>query len=682
MTIRKVLKGLLYLVLFLLLAALALYFWGQHQMEKSQLDPTAVAQHFEKQARRPAFAAADREPCSEHNALGNAYFGELHIHTAYSGDAAAWGGVVTPQQAYDYAKGKPLELRLREDGEAKAPVIQAERALDFVAVTDHAEYMGETSFCLNPDNQYHDTFLCGVYRGAIRVPFLSETMQPMARMASFVLFKDRSARVCGEDGLDCLKRADKVWELEQRAAEEAYDRSSKCSFTSFVAYEYSLAQQGSNLHRNVIFKNATVPPSALSYREAKKPELLWEWLSSSCKDSGTGCDVLAIPHNSNWSSGRMFYPYSLTENSLEEKQRLAALRSRMEPLAEIMQVKGDSECRNGFASVLGAADEYCDFEKLRPLEEETQDCGDAMGSGGMQLQGCLSRFSFVRNAQIEGLREKELLGTNTFKLGVVAATDNHTGAAGMVEEDDYDGSTIIDRNADHRLKGVVHVKGIAKADSTRYNPGGLAGIWASENTREALFDAMQRRETFGTSGPRITPRFFGGWNLSPELCDDQNMIEQAYANGVPMGGDLPQAEADLKKPGFLVHALMDNIKGATPLQKIQIIKGWIDDDGIQHQEVVDVVGDEKPTVSVDTQSCAQSGQGHARLCGVWQDENFDPAQSAVYYARVIENPSCRWTTYDCNSLPESERPASCDNPSVPKTIQERAWTSPIWYNGG
>lgn len=543
--------------------------------------------------------------------------------------------------------------------------------------------MGETNFCLNPDNEYYQTFLCGVYRGAIQIPFLSDTMQPMARMASFVLFKERSARVCGDDGFDCLRRADKVWELEQRAAEAAYDRSANCSFTSFVAYEYSLAQKASNLHRNVIFKNATVPPSALSYREAKQPEMLWEWLGKSCKDSGTGCDVLAIPHNSNWSSGRMFYPYSLSENTLQEKQRLAKLRSRMEPLAEIMQVKGDSECRNGFNNVLGEADEYCDFEKLRAPQEPFEDCGDVIGSGGMQLQGCLSRFSFVRNAQIEGLREEKLLGSNSFKLGVIAATDNHSGAAGMVEEDSYKGSTIIDRKADHRLKGSVHIKGIAKADTTRYNPGGLAGIWAPENTREALFDAMQRRETFGTSGPRITPRFFGGSELAADLCNDQAMIEKAYATGVPMGGDLAiDRSTPTRKPRFLVHALMDNIAGATPLQKIQIIKGWIDEDGNQHQQVVDAAGDAEPTMTVNTNSCEQSGQGHARLCAVWQDDNFDPAQSAVYYARVLENPSCRWTTYDCNSFDASERPASCNKPDMPKTIQERAWTSPIWYNGG
>jgi len=297
----------------------------------------------------------------------------------------------------------------------------------------------------------------------------------------------------------------------------------------------------------------------------------------------------------------------------------------------------------------------------------------------MSQRGCMSRWSFVRYGLMEGLREERLLGANSFKLGIVAATDNHNGLGGAVSESEWIGSIGVDLEPEGRLREAFEIPTLAKADATRFNPGGIAGVWAEENTRESLFAAMRRRETFGTSGPRIVPRFFGGWEFSPAMCGSPGLIEQAYAGGVPMGGDLPQAGEPESAPTFLVAAMMDNVEGAARLEKIQIVKGWTDDEGNMHQRVIDVAGDASGTATVDPQTCERSGGGHASLCGVWRDDDFDPEQSAVYYSRVLETPSCRWTSHDCNRFVEAERPRVCHDASLQTVIQERAWTSPIWY---
>jgi hypothetical protein len=658
---------------------LLLYAAARYHTEPAKLDPQAFESFMSAEAVRPDFVANKREPCLDRNRLRNPYFGALHIHTSLSGDSAAWGNLTTPADAYAFARGAPLGLAMRGDAPAEAPVIQLQRPLDFAAVTDHAEYLGETHMCLAPGTGAYDTFRCRFFRGDIALPF-DDAMQPVLRLASFVAFKERSARICNGDGMNCIRASTDVWLEHQRAAEAAYDRSEDCSFTSFVAYEFSLAQEASNLHRNVIFANATVPPTPLSAKEERTPEGLWRWLRDTCTSGDSGCDVMTIPHNSNWSNGRMFYPYSPRDLADAEKQRLARLRNDMEPLVEILQVKGDSECRNGLSRVIGAPDEFCDFEKLRDPGEQTDDCGDGFGSGGMRLAGCMSRWSYARYGLIEGLREQELLGANSFKLGIIAASDNHTSMGGAVNEGAFAGSTGMDRTPQGRLRDPVEVPGgVAKGDIVRYNPGGLAGVWAEQNTRESLFGAMKRKETFGTSGPRIRPRFFAGWDYDASLCDQPDLLDQAYAGGVPMGGDLGPAPGPDATPRFLVTAAMDSAANATPLQKLQVIKGWIDNEGNMHQQVIDVAGDPNPTGTVDIQTCRVSGDGHANLCSLWQDPDFDATRSTVYYARVVENPSCRWSTWDCNAIPDSEKPAACFREDIPKTIQERAWTSPIWY---
>lgn len=377
----------------------------------------------------------------------------------------------------------------------------------------------------------------------------------------------------------------------------------------------------------------------------------------------------------------MWFPYTNRDIPEAQQREFAALRAKLEPLAEIMQVKGESECRNGIASVMGAADELCNFEKLRPAREIIPDCGEEIGSGGMMLKGCTSRYSYVRYALAAGLSEHEKLGVNPFKLGIIAASDTHIGAPAVGLERGHQGSHGNDRDVQSRLISEVEVPGdIATGSPVRYNPGGIAGVYARENSRPALFAAMQRRETFGTSGPRITPRFFAGWNLNENICQQENYLGDAYRHGIPMGGDItPPTPAATHSPVFVASATRDPRDGSNLLQQIQIIKGWIDADGKTHQAVYTMAGNTDSDASVDPKTCAVSGTGFKQLCGSWKDPDFDPAVATVYYTRVLENPSCRWSHYDCLSLPEQERPASCSDPELPWQVQERAWTSPIWY---
>jgi hypothetical protein len=676
---RRLLRYLLSGTVLLAMLAAAVVGTLRHAAERVATDGEALARQLAQPARTlEAWPPTAR--CRDHYPHKRAWFGALHVHTAASYDATAFGVTTTVDAAYAFARGRATPLRLRGDAaDAAVPVLQLDTPLDFMAVTDHAEALGENALCLTPDAPAYDTLVCRLFRGDWRLP-LDDAIQPLLRLATLAIFgQDRSARVCGAAGERCRERALEVWQENQRVTEAWLDRSAECSFTTFHAYEYTLAEEASNLHRNVIFAGASVPQVPLSAKEAPQPGLLHDWLWRSCIEGSAQCDALAIPHNSNWSSGRMWFPLSRSGLTPAEQQRRAQLRARLEPLAEIMQVKGDSECRNGIASVLGARDEFCDFEKLRPPTEPLADCGDAVGSGGMMLQGCISRYSYLRYALAAGLTEHQRLGVNPFKLGIVAATDTHNGTPAAALEHRHLGAHGTDRDARQRLRGQVEVPGgIATGSPVRYNPGGIAGIYAGENSRQALFDAMRRRETFGTSGPRIEPRLFAGWDLDPGLCEQPDWLGTAYRQGVPMGGDLPRRTgAGGGGPVFIAAAARD--PRALPLQRIQLVKAWVDSAGAIHQAVYDVAGDPDNGAGVDTATCQPHGDGFDQLCASWRDPAFDPGVAAVYYARVLENPSCRWSTRDCNGLPAADRPSSCSDPTIPATIQERAWTSPIWY---
>jgi hypothetical protein len=432
------------------------------------------------------------------------------------------------------------------------------------------------------------------------------------------------------------------------------------------------------MHRNVFFRSATVLNYALSAAYAKTPLTLWQVLDSACNSGDDNCEALAIPHNSNLSAGAIFTPDYGAAKGVQEEAAIAQLRARTEPLAEIYQVKGDSECRNGLSGVFGDTDEACNFEKIQSVNKPVEDCGDAVGDKGMAMTGCVSRRSFVRYALVEGLAEEKRLGVNPLKLGIVAATDTHESNGGDVDEEDRQSRLVLSDKPEKRLAPeLVLPGGVASVRQARFSAGGLAGIFATHNSRDALFDAMRARETFGTSGPRIVPRFFAGTDMPASLCQDPDMLKKAYAQGVPMGGDLSLPNA--VKPQFLVSAVDDPDMGAA-LQRLQIIKVWPDDNGHVQQRVFDIAGNADNGATVDTQSCEPQGEGYRSLCAVWSDEEY--SSDAVYYARVLENPSCRWSTYECNALPVDDRPETCDDPDYPKTIQERAWTSPIWVSGG
>ena len=620
------------------------------------------------------------QPCDSSDPLRRAFFGALHIHTALSVDAWSLQTRLLPDDAYAYASGRPVGLPPFDERGEPTRTVELERPLDFAAVTDHAGFLGETVLCTDTASPGYDVPRCRRYRGEQPSEYsasLPESMRRAAGVFEFVtlasqLPPERDAELCGEDGRRCRKAARAPWREIREAAARWNDTSGACRFTSFVAYEYTGMPGFSNLHRNVIFRGARVPAAPTSFFEAPTPEALWRALRRECTDAGTGCDAIAIPHNSNLANGRMFRPEYPAAATIAEQAALARERSALEPIAEIYQHKGDSECRNGFASILGEPDELCAFEKYRPLAGAL-DCGEGTGEGAIPFaRGCVSRRDFVRYALTEGLAEADRIGANPFKLGIIAATDTHAGVGGNVDEWSYEGHGGSSEDAPAKRVGP---------NNTAFSPGGLAGVYAHENSREALFDAMRRRETFGTSGPRIRPRLFGGWEIGEDLCDASDFVARGYAVGVPMGGDLATRPVDATAPRFAVSAMADPGTAAHPgglLARIQIIKGWTDENARLHQAVYDVAGRNDTAAGVDPRTCTPYGEGARELCTVWSDPDFDPNQRSYYYARVVENPSCRYDAWDCIRLGDA-RPPECNDPAIDRRVRERAWTSPIWY---
>jgi Protein of unknown function (DUF3604) len=624
-------------------------------------------------AAAPAVSALPRAPCADHSALRNPYFGDLHVHTTYSWDGAGRGMDTTPDQAYRFARGETIGLPPYDAQGVGLRSAQLDRPLDFAAVTDHAESIGEVNLCISPGSQQFDSAACQAFRREEKYGPLPKAMSPMMAIMS----NTRTEGMCGTDGSICRDANLAAWQTMQRAAEDWYDRSEDCSFTTFHGYEYTWAPWANRVHRNVIFRNEVVPELPVSSIDETEPEGLWRRLKELCLDTDGDCDALTIPHNPNHSSGMMF-PLSDTSRSLEERRAWALLAAEMEPLVEMMQIKGESECRNGLWGVTGAPDEFCDLEKWAPLEN-AKDCEGGTGIGKSMGRGCVSRNDFARYTTAAGLAEERELGVNPYRLGFIGSTDTHNGTPGDVEEWNWQGSTgLTDARPEKRLKPRI-----------QRNPGGLVGVWAEENSRNSLFDAMRRREVFATSGPRMTVRFFAGWDdfsaddvQGSSWCDRPDALQAAYDSGIAMGGELAgPAEG---APFFAINARRDPGTSAHPgglLERVQVIKMQALEDGNYHQAIYDVSGGPNGA-TVDLDTCAPRGPGEDQLCTVWQDPDFDPLQSAAYYVRVIENPSCRWNTWTCLSLPEQDRPASCIAASEPKTTQERAWSSPIWYQPG
>lgn len=631
--------------------------------------------------------------CNDQQPLRKALFGDLHVHTTYSFDVFSFGVQTTPADAYRFAKGETIDyLPLDESGKMVGS-IQIDRPLDFVAVTDHAEFLGEYHLCMTENSEHHVSAYCTNFRKGGRDSI-------MATGALLALEQpQRIADFCIENNQTCLTASETPWQKIITAADNANDSSVDCSFSAMIAYEYTGSPATSNYHRNVVFRGANVPAVPVSYFEAPFDYQLWQALDNTC-DRESGCDYLTIPHNSNLSNGKLLTPYANLTGNIKSKIDYANLRLAREPLMEIFQHKGNSECSNGFPDILGAPDELCSLEQFRtightgqssrvvyeqgevkfepPRENPTSICEPGKtGYGGMSGagNGCLSQNDFYRSALLTGLREENAIGVNSVKLGASASTDTHMSTAGATREDQWRGHMASEWNREGRLsKPTLIPSGIVS------NPGGLTGVWAIENSRDAIFDALQRREVFGTSGTRIKPRFFAGWNYPADLCGKVDMLDIAYAQGVPMGSDLGPAPTKNAAPTFFLAALADTREASTPLQKLQLIKGWIDAKGIAHNKVYDVAGDAKTTAGVDLKTGQRYGEGHASLCVVFTDPEFDAGENAYYYMRAVENPSPRWSMLDCLSDPIEDRSELCTDPKVFATINEQAWTSPIWVN--
>ncbi|MDH5171917.1 MAG: DUF3604 domain-containing protein [Gammaproteobacteria bacterium] len=604
----------------------------------------------------------------------NLYWGELHLHTAESFDASLFGNTLGVEDAYRFASGEPLTT-------AGGEVMQLSRPLDFVAITDHAEGFGTRTHChdanlslveraacwlANEPNPMIFQILTGRVRGKAVPGDPSKpagVYQPVLRQPP----RPDSFPTCkfGEDALErCVKNARVDW---ARYVELADRYNEPGVLTTLIGYEFSpgMPDEGKH-HRNIIFRSNTVPDRAISSLDVPNAIELWKGLEATC---GEGCEFLTIPHNPNKAWGLMYSRF--TWDGKEYTEADWRLRRKREPLAEIFQIKGASECALG----VGATDEECAFEQVfDPCEPG-------------ETTGCAFQTGFVRQGLEVGLELDQQLGFNPLQVGFIGATDSHNSNPGDVEEWDYRGavgavtSSAFRRLRDDGPEGEKAYKSILKFHTS----GGLAGVWAPENTREAIFDALARRETYATSGPRMAVRFYAGWGIDEAVANDHNAIQSLMAGGVPMGGVLRPDATKQTSPGFFVWATRDPMDA--PLQRVQMVKGWVDTLGKTHEKVVDIACADGLAVdpvtgrcpnngaSVDLRTCSFSaGSGAGELKTLWHDPDYDAAQNAFYYVRVLMNPTCRWSSYDAIRLGREP------DPRVPATIQERAWTSPIWLD--
>ena len=589
----------------------------------------------------PATAPAPTMPAEsgpvQDSPVRNAYFGETHVHTSYSLDAYIGGARLTPADAYRFARGESVTVDSLPH--------QRKRPLDFVAVTDHAEYIGEMYSTMVEGAPGHDQKLLDQLRN------LQTLEEKQKWFLQYVVNNNRGDNPSHPPFYAGPETTRSAWQVMINAAEE---HNNPGVFTALIGFEWSGAPKGGNLHRNVIYRDAHVPDLPVSSYEMRREDQLWGWMA---EHESRGIKALAIPHNSNASKLMMFPDIDANGDPIDLEY--AQLRQHFEPLIEMMQIKGNSEVHRKF----WAADEFADFENADSIQNYS----------GRTFH----KRDFVREGLKAGLAFEQQLGANPFKYGFIGGTDNHNGVPSDVAEDSFvGGHGPEDGSVEQRRSGDVG----GWIDGKDLSIGSLAGVWATENTRAAIWDAMKRRETFATSGPRIQVRMFGGVELPADPADARVLVEQGYKLGVPMGSDLGSVGA---APTFTIYALKDP-DGAN-LDRIQIIKGWVDSADELHEEVIDVAWSGKrqkgpdgklPAVgnTVDLATARYTNSiGATVLMGSWRDENFDPEQHAFYYVRALEIPTPRWSTYDAvrHNLPLLE--------DVPATIQERAWGSPIWY---
>jgi len=643
----------------------------------------------------------------------NVYFGDLHVHTKHSFDAYIFGTTATPDDAYEYAKGNAIEHPLGYEMQLREP-------LDFYAVTDHGFLLGSVEGWADPDNGREGTEPFHNLNAPENltqesIAHRSQLFQSYVRnIATFSNIWTRTIAYLTGD----TARGSTIYDVDvHRTAwkdviQSAQRHNDPGNFTTFVAYEFTASTtrsantegasalgcllsgngcnfegappfENANLHRNVIYKGNKFTVEPFTRLKSVNPEKLWTWMDD-LRDRGV--DTIAIPHNSNGSNGQMFE----MENweGLPISTQYAEFRMRNEPLVEMTQVKGTSETH----PILSPNDEWADFEIM------WQRIGNSSYSRPFG--------SYVRQAYLDGLGMEEEGRGNPYKFGMVGASDTHTGAISDDESDFHSKIGIFDGTAVGRgsvpisdadvelLTGGQDIRQLAfkkigdrNFNNTIFNTwgaSGLAAVWAEENTRDSIFDAFRRKETYATSGSRIKLRFFGGYDLDESILAKDNLIQEAYKRGVPMGQDL--AASDGKAPSFFIWAMRD--KNAAPLQRVQIIKGWVEKTtGRPFEEVIDVACSDgllpDPVTKrcpdndalVDISDCSiSSDRGANEIKTVWTDDSFDSTVKSFYYVRVLENPSCRWSTWD--AVKNGTKPREDLQP----TIQERAWSSPIWYS--
>lgn len=599
-----------------------------------------------EQAAAPQTPTAAERPAA--NPLKNAYFGDLHLHTRNSFDAYIFNVRASPDEAYAYAKGGTIKHAAGFDMKLNSG------PLDFLAVTDHSEYLG----VLPAINTEGDPYAKVPYGKDL---FSTDQAKVTAAFRKFADTLDEGKRM---DEFKDLRTVKSAWHDIIDSAKRNYEPG---KFTTLVGYEFTSAPGGRNLHRNVIFQGDKVPELPFTALESQNPEDLWNWME---QQRANGMEALSIPHNANGSDGTM---YERTKwNGQPIDKAWAEMRQRNEPLTEITQVKGTSETH----PLLSPNDELAGFEIMEWYIGQAKKVTKFKGG-------------YVRQALKDGLELEAQVGVNPYKYGLVGSSDSHN-AAGSYEENNYHSKVGI-RDATPELRGSAPPAGKTWADYkipdgiarfSTWGASGLTGVWAPENTREEIYAALRRKETFATSGPRIRVRFFAGYGIGAQPLTSEEGVKNAYANGVPMGSDLV-GKAD-GKPDFLVMAMRD--ANSAPLQRIQVVKGWVDSKGKAQEKVFDAACSDGGKVDPKTQRCPDNGasvdvktckftddKGDAEISGAWSDPEFDPKLNAFYYARVIENPTCRWSTWDANRLGIEP------NPALPKTIQERAYTSPIWF---
>ena len=629
---------------------------------------------------QPVFATEhtiiDRRP--DANSQRNAYFGDLHVHTAYSFDAYAFGTLATPYDAYRFAQGEAIRHPAGFDMQLSEP-------LDFYGVTDHAMFMGVAQVAADTSSDISKYPFTEVLHD-LNEPDNMDRWSLPSRMRSFaaivrgMIVGIINGDVEPEESLSITRSA---WADTVKAADMYNDPG---RFTTFVAYEYSTtADDAGSLHRNVVFAGSDrVPEIPFSRMHSANPEDLWDWMDTLRE---AGVESMAIPHNSNKSNGHMFKLVDWAGDPIDDDY--AVQRIRNEPLVEITQIKGTSETH----PALSTRDEWADFELVE------------IRGGGFTVLPSQPKGSYVREALRRGLALEAQGITNPYTFGVIGSSDTHTGAT-QNDESNFSSKLGI-LSADAQLRGSVPfglVEGMlfnilsgqtmmevdgetfSGAQQPKFGASGLAAVWAEENTREAIYAAFRRKETFATSGPRMRLRFFAGYGLPDDLLETADGVAQAYATGVTMGADLaPNPSESEGALQFAIWAQAD--ANSAPLQRLQVIKGWVDSVGETHEEVIDVACAGSAAVNPNTHRCPDNGAkvnlsdcsfsantGDAQLRTVWTDPDYDASQRAFYYARVLENPTCRWSTWD--ALRAGTEPRS----DLAATLQERAWSSPIWIN--